>query len=72
MGRARHVIWPNRKTLYFSYSYTVILTSILAAGIVQNTFAGEAGEKANAGGEVETTGGYFYQPGRKFFQFCSN
>ena len=26
------------------YSYTVILTSILAAGIVQNTFAGEAGE----------------------------
>ena len=25
-------------------SYTVILTSILAAGIVQNTFAGEAGE----------------------------
>ena len=42
MGRARHVIWPNQKTLYFSYSYTVILTSILAAGIVQNTFAGEA------------------------------
>ena len=42
MGRARHVIWPNQKTLYFSY--TVILTSILAAGIVQNTFAGEAGE----------------------------
>ena len=44
MGRARHVIWPNQKTLYFSYSYTVILTSILAAGIVQNTFAGETGE----------------------------
>ena len=44
MGRARHVIWPNQKTLYFSYSYNVILTSILAAGIVQNTFAGEAGE----------------------------
>ena len=44
MGQARHVIWPNQKTLYFSYSYTVILTSILAAGIVQNTFAGEAGE----------------------------
>ena len=35
---------PTKKTLYFSYSYTVILTSILAAGIVQNTFAGEAGE----------------------------
>ena len=46
MGRARHVIWSNQKTLYFSYSYmyTVILTSIPAAGIVQNTFAGEAGE----------------------------
>ena len=70
MGRARHVIWPNQKTLYFSYSYTVILTSILAAGIVQNTFAGEAGE--GAGGEVETTGGYFYQPGWKFFPFRSN
>ena len=44
MGRARHVIWPNQKTLYFSYSYTVKLTSTLAADIVQNTFAGEAGE----------------------------
>ena len=44
MGRARHVIWPNQKTLYLSYSYIVILTSILAAGIVQNTFAEEAGE----------------------------
>ena len=44
MGRARHVIWSNQKSLYFSYSYTVKLTSILAAGIVQNTFAGEAGE----------------------------
>ena len=35
MGRARHVIWPNQ---------IVILSSILAAGIVQDTFAGEAGE----------------------------
>ena len=33
----------------------LILTSTLAAGIVQDTFAGE-GE----GGEEETTGGYFY------------
>ena len=41
----------------------VILSSILAAGIVQDTFAGEKLEKANAGGEVETTGGYFYRPG---------
>ena len=23
MGRARHVIWPNQKNLYFSNSYTV-------------------------------------------------
>ena len=68
MGQARHVIWPNQKTLYFSYSYTVILTSILAAGIVQK----EKLEKASAGCEVETTGGYFYQPGRKFFPFRSN
>ena len=43
MGRAGHVIWPYQKKLYFSYSYTVILTSVLAAGRVQNTFAGEAG-----------------------------
>ena len=71
MGRARHVIWPNQKTLYFSYSYTVILTSILAAGIVQNSLL-EKLEKASAGGEVEMTGGYFYQPGRKFFPFRSN
>ena len=31
---------------------------MLAAGIVQDTFAGEAGE--GEGGEEETTGGYFY------------
>ena len=47
----------------------VILSSILAAGIVQDMFAGEKLEKASAGGEVETTGGYFYRPGRKFFLF---
>ena len=46
-----------------------VLSSILAAGIVQDTFAGEKLEKASAGGEVETTGGYFYRPGRKFFLF---
>ena len=33
----------------------VILSSILAAGIVQDTFAGEKLEKASAGGEVEAT-----------------
>ena len=31
---------------------------MLAAGIVQDTFAGEAVE--GEGGEEETTGGYFY------------
>ena len=35
-----------------------ILTSTLAAGIVQDMFAGEARE--GEGGEEETTGGYFY------------
>ena len=28
-------------------------------------------EKASEGGEVETTGGYFYHPGRKFFPFVA-
>ena len=34
---------------------------MLAAGILQDTFAGEVGE-GKRGGEVETTGGYFYHP----------
>ena len=34
---------------------------MLAASIVQDTFAGGAGE-GERGGEVETTGGYFYHP----------
>ena len=33
----------------------ILVHSMLAAGIVQDTFAGEAVE-----GEEETTGGYFY------------
>ena len=33
---------------------------MLAAGIVQDTFAGEAGEGEERGRQVETTGGYFY------------
>ena len=41
MGQARHVIWPNQKK---SVLVIVILSSILAAGMVQDTFAGEAGE----------------------------
>ena len=63
MGRARHVIWPNQKNLYFSNSY--ILSSTLAAGIVQDSLL-EKLEKASAGGEVETTGGYFCHQDQKF------
>ena len=63
MGRARHVIWPNQKNLYFSNSYT---SSTLAAGIVQDSLL-EKLEKASAGGEVEMTGGYFCHQDRKFF-----
>ena len=47
----------------------VRLSTILAAGIVQDTFAGKNLEKASAGNELETTGGYFYRLGRKFFLF---
>ena len=36
----------------------LLIRSMLAAGIVQDTFAGEAGE--GEVGEEETTGGYFY------------
>ena len=43
IGRVRHVIWPNQKNLYF-INNEPILSSMLAAGIVQDTFAGEAGE----------------------------
>ena len=49
----------------------LILRSMLAAGIVQERLL-EKLEKASKGGEVETTGGYFYHPGRKFFPFRSN
>ena len=36
----------------------ILIRSTQAAGIVQDTFAGEAGE--GEGGEEEMTGGYFY------------
>ena len=49
----------------------VILSSILAAGIVQDSLL-EKLEKASAESEVETTGGYFYHLGREFFPFPSN
>ena len=47
-----------------------ILSSMLAAGIVKDTFAGKAG-KSERGRRSATTGGYFYHPGRKFFPFLS-
>ena len=55
------------ENLYFSNNEPV-LSSMLSAGIVQDTFAGEGEGKRGrqSGGEVETTGGYFYHPGRKF------
>ena len=36
----------------------ILISSMLAAGIVQDRFVGEAVE--GEGGEEETTGGYFY------------
>ena len=46
--RARHVIWPNKKIctriLVIVINNEPILSSMLAAGIVQDTFAGKAGE----------------------------
>ena len=36
----------------------ILIRSMLAASIVQDTFAGETVD--NEGGEEETTGGYFY------------
>ena len=68
MGRAPQVIWPNQKNfiLVIVINNELILSSMLAASIVQDTFAGEAeegewgGEVETTGGEVETTGGYFY------------
>ena len=47
MGRARHVIWPNKKTCILVIVINInepILSSMLAAGIVQDKFAGKAGE----------------------------
>ena len=47
------------KMLYFLINNKpILIRSMLAANIVQDTFAGEA--VANEGGEDETSGGYFY------------
>ena len=61
---------PNQKNLYFSNNEP-ILSSMLAANIVQDMFVGEVGEGEH-GRKVEKTGGYFYHLGRKFFPFRSN
>ena len=45
--------------LYFLINNkTILISAMLAASIVQDTFAGEAVE--NEGGEEETAGGYLY------------
>ena len=48
--------FPNKKKKKFCI--LILIRSTQAAGIVQDTFAGEAGE-----GEEETTGGFFYHSG---------
>ena len=48
-----------------------ILSSMLAAGIVQDTFAGKAGE-GERGRRSGNDWRLLYHPGRKFFPFRSN
>ena len=52
---------PTKKLLYFNNTYynnePILTRSTLAAGKVQDTFAGEARE--GEGGEYEKTGDYF-------------
>ena len=43
---------------FFITNKPILISSMLAAGIVQDWFVGEAVE--GKGGEEETTGGYFY------------
>ena len=63
-GKRSYVICPNQNN-----NEPILTHSMLDAGIVQDTFAGKAGE--GKGGEGETTGGYFYcyfyRSGQKFF-----
>ena len=49
---------PLTKMWYFLTNNRPLIRSMLAPGIVQDTFAGKAGK--GEGGEEETTGGYFY------------
>ena len=69
-GSSAAVLCLTKKNLYFSNNEP-ILSSMLAASIVQDMFVGEVGEGEH-GRKVEKTGGYFYHPGRKFFPFRSN
>ena len=73
MGRARHVIWPNKKTciLVMVINNEPILSSMLAAGIVQDTFAGKAG-KGERGRRSGDDWRLLLPLGRKFFPFRSN
>ena len=64
MGRARHVIW------LIQLVYEPILSSMLAAGIVQDTFAGEAGE-GERGRRSRDDWRLLLPPGRKFFPFLN-
>ena len=55
----RRASFPNKKMVYsLIINKLILIRSMLAAGIVQDTFAREAVE--NEGGEEETSGGYFY------------
>ena len=47
-----------KKVIILINNEPILICSMLAAGIVQDMFAGEAGE--GGGGEEETTGGHFY------------
>ena len=49
---------PLQNMLYFINNKPILIHFMLAAGIVQDTFVGEAVE--GEGGEEDTTAGYFY------------
>ena len=60
-GEHSYVIWPNKKKTKKknnTFNNETTLTSMLVAGIVLDTFSGEAGE--GEGVEEETIGVYFY------------
>ena len=73
MGRPRHVIWPNKKNLHLVIviNNEPILSSMLAAGIVQDTLAGKAGE-GERGRRSGDDWRLLLPLGRKFFPFRNN